>query len=279
MKLLFTSDLHGSSHHYAALVDLVRSRRCDTLVLGGDMLPDGDRGRPYQAVTDYIRNTFRQFLEQARQAQPKLTILKILGNHDWLFTLDELLKLQQAGLLRVLDHRHYVKLGGLAFLGLSYAPPAPYWIKDYERRDMTDDPPSDFCGYYWSTEKKWIMPVLGSDFFSQHESLEQILAEAPTYSEPWVFVSHAPPDNGLLDLLPGGLHVGSRAVRRFIEARRPLLALHGHIHESPGQTGHCTERVGQTLCVNPGQEHGRLCAVWWDSDNPDVVEHNLGIAM
>ncbi|MBN2211940.1 MAG: hypothetical protein JW709_11140 [Sedimentisphaerales bacterium] len=44
-------------------------------------------------------------------------------------------------------------------------------------------------------------------------------------------------------------------------------------------SGLCIERISRTLCVNPGQEHGRLCAVWWDSDNPDMVVHNLGIAM
>jgi len=181
--------------------------------------------------------------------------------------------------LQVLDHRHYVRAGGLPFLGMSYAPPAPYWIKDYERRDLTADEPSDFCGYYWSTEKKWIMPVLGREFFSHHSSLEQMLAEAPMTCEPWIFVCHAPPDNGNLDLLPGGLHVGSRAVRKFIEARQPLLSLHGHIHESPAQTGHCTERIGRTLCINPGQERDRLYAVWWDSNQPELVEHNLGIAM
>jgi Icc-related predicted phosphoesterase len=45
--------------------------------------------------------------------------------------------------------------------------------------------------------------------------------------------------------------VGSTAVRAAIERYQPMLGLHGHVHESPG-----TERLGGTLCINPGSEYG-----------------------
>ncbi len=45
--------------------------------------------------------------------------------------------------------------------------------------------------------------------------------------------------------------VGSTAVRAAIERYQPMLGLHGHVHESPG-----TERLGDTLCINPGSEYG-----------------------
>jgi Icc-related predicted phosphoesterase len=45
--------------------------------------------------------------------------------------------------------------------------------------------------------------------------------------------------------------VGSTAVRAAIERHQPLLGLHGHVHESPG-----SERLGATLCLNPGSEYG-----------------------
>lgn len=44
--------------------------------------------------------------------------------------------------------------------------------------------------------------------------------------------------------------VGSTAVREAIEAHQPLLALHGHIHESRG-----VDKLGRTLCINPGSEY------------------------
>lgn len=44
---------------------------------------------------------------------------------------------------------------------------------------------------------------------------------------------------------------GSTATRRFIEAKQPLLSLHGHIHESKGE-----EKIGRTQCLNPGSTYG-----------------------
>ena len=40
------------------------------------------------------------------------------------------------------------------------------------------------------------------------------------------------------------------AVRAVIETYQPLIALHGHIHESRG-----IAKLGKTVCVNPGSEY------------------------
>jgi Icc-related predicted phosphoesterase len=45
--------------------------------------------------------------------------------------------------------------------------------------------------------------------------------------------------------------VGSTAVRESIEQHQPLVALHGHIHESKGFV-----KLGRTICINPGSEYG-----------------------
>jgi Icc-related predicted phosphoesterase len=80
-----------------------------------------------------------------------------------------------------------------------------------------------------------------------------------------VFTVHVPPFGSGLDSAPAlrdmrvvtrGGHtvmepVGSRAVRAVLEEVQPLLALHGHVHESRG-----VKRLGRTLCVNPGSEYG-----------------------
>jgi hypothetical protein len=62
-----------------------------------------------------------------------------------------------------------------------------------------------------------------------------------------VFVPHAPPAKTALDRTWTGLHVGSTAVREFIERREPDLVICGHIHEARG-----TDRLGGTLIVNCG---------------------------
>jgi Icc-related predicted phosphoesterase len=59
--------------------------------------------------------------------------------------------------------------------------------------------------------------------------------------------------------------VGSRAIRAFIERRRPPLTLHGHVHESAG-----VDRLGGTVSVNPGDSLGTLRAVKVDLGNLSV---------
>lgn len=84
-----------------------------------------------------------------------------------------------------------------------------------------------------------------------------------------IFNFHAPPKDSTLDtaaqldwttdppkvVTSGGTPVmhgaGSAAVRAAIEKYQPLLSLHGHIHESRGQT-----TIGRTVAVNPGSEYG-----------------------
>lgn len=65
-----------------------------------------------------------------------------------------------------------------------------------------------------------------------------------------VLVSHNPPRDTVCDALPNGMHVGSVAVREFLEnagPNGPDVCLCGHIHEGRG-----TDHVGRTLVVNPG---------------------------
>jgi Icc-related predicted phosphoesterase len=44
-----------------------------------------------------------------------------------------------------------------------------------------------------------------------------------------------------------GTPVGSAAVRRFIESRKPQVCVVGHIHEGRG-----VDRIGETLVLNAG---------------------------
>ena len=62
-----------------------------------------------------------------------------------------------------------------------------------------------------------------------------------------LMICHTPPYATRLDRLMDGRPVGSPAVRAFIEARRPDLALVGHIHEGRG-----VDRVGETPVMNAG---------------------------
>jgi Icc-related predicted phosphoesterase len=50
-----------------------------------------------------------------------------------------------------------------------------------------------------------------------------------------------------------------------------LRSMHGHVHESPAVSGGYADRIGRTLCVNPGQTTERLHAVVFDTRNPSAT--------
>lgn len=63
----------------------------------------------------------------------------------------------------------------------------------------------------------------------------------------FVLVVHNPPFNTNMDKVETGEHVGSKAVRRFIENAKPMLAISAHIHEAGG-----TDKLGKTTLFYPG---------------------------
>lgn len=73
---------------------------------------------------------------------------------------------------------------------------------------------------------------------------EAMLAGAP---EGCVLVAHSPP-RGHVDISGSGQHLGSEAILGAIEAKRPQLAVCGHIHESWG----LESRLGPTRIANLG---------------------------
>ena len=67
-----------------------------------------------------------------------------------------------------------------------------------------------------------------------------------------ILVSHCPPKNTKVDQVSSGEHIGSIAVRRFIEKTAPTLVVSGHVHESQG-----TDTIGSTTIVNTGPAQKR----------------------
>lgn len=89
---------------------------------------------------------------------------------------------------------------------------------------------------------------------SMYELTEHEIADALEQGDsqlmtagPRVLLTHTPPRDTQLDVTRHGQHVGSEAVRRFIDRRQPSLVVCGHIHEARG-----IERLGSTQVVNCG---------------------------
>ncbi|EGB15923.1 metallophosphoesterase [Pseudodesulfovibrio mercurii] len=77
-----------------------------------------------------------------------------------------------------------------------------------------------------------------------------------------ICIIHEPPLDTEVDRLSNGQHVGSPAVRAFLERVQPALAVTGHIHEASG-----TDRIGETPVINPGMlAHGGFVRIDYDGE-------------
>ncbi|HHU14036.1 MAG: metallophosphoesterase family protein [Kiritimatiellae bacterium] len=77
--------------------------------------------------------------------------------------------------------------------------------------------------------------------------LKRLYQACATDASRTILVVHQPPYGTSTDMLYDGTHVGSHALRAFIDRYQPACCLSGHIHEAASRS-HC----GSTLVVNPG---------------------------
>jgi uncharacterized protein len=277
MKLVYATDLHGDARCYEALATLACTEQTDVVLLGGDLCAYSREAAPQLTFVD---GPIRSFLSVLKSAS--ITVLAIPGNVDRPATIARLRHFERDGLLRLLSLEPYrlVLPGGndepLDVIGYSHVPPTPFRLKDHERRDLSPEryhaPWPIFASPLASTGALAEVPA---DHLDQLPSIEEELAMIPPIGGCCLFVAHSPPWGGALDLSDSGDHVGSRAVRAWIEDRQPLLALHGHIHEAPDRSGRWAERIGRTICINPGPStNGSLQAVIAETtDLPRSLRH------
>lgn len=84
--------------------------------------------------------------------------------------------------------------------------------------------------------------------YSEEKASELVEAAARSYQGgQLILVSHCPPRDTRLDQVASGEHIGSTAVREFVEKRHPVLVISGHVHEAQG-----TDTIGSSILVNTG---------------------------
>lgn len=75
----------------------------------------------------------------------------------------------------------------------------------------------------------------------------------PTEGYKGIFIFHDPPFGIGLDNCKDGDKVGSKAMSEFIKNSNCYMSFHGHIHESPKISGNWFGKLGNTICIQPGQ--------------------------
>lgn len=259
----FTSDLHGQGALYEQLLAIAAAQRPGAVLIGGDLCPHaaGPDGVRRQRV--FLQGFLLEFARRLKEASPATSLALLMGNDDWAANADCLEA--EHGRSWSVVHERVVELHGVPVAGASWVPITPFAMKDWERwEDGEPEDPPRLDG--WTSRNHEIVPVRldpGRRRPTIAEALEPLAAASPP--DRTVYVLHSPPRDTSCDLTTARHHVGSRAIRAFLERHQPPIALSGHIHESPRISSSYRDRIGRTVVVNPGQfRTSRLCGVWFD---------------
>jgi uncharacterized protein len=194
----------------------------------------GDQAKLDALFSKEIQSRVRQWLDLAaeRLEGAKVPIILIPGNDDP-YDIDEPLAASQY--CTNADGQVVDIPGDLQVIGLGKSSPTP-----------------------WHTPREVSEDAFREEIYS--------LADQAKDPKRTIFLIHCPPFGSGLDTAPvldqnlrlqasaGDLirgPVGSTGVLEAVQKVRPLLSVHGHIHESGGE-----KKIGPTLCVNPGSEAG-----------------------
>jgi uncharacterized protein len=285
MLCYFVSDLHGRIGRYLALLERIESEKPDALFMGGDLLPmDLDLSWANQSdhrdfISDFLIPAFSKSAQSKSASIPRSFL--ILGNDDPRYHEETLFKGQEMGVWEYL-HGRSTEFAGRKVFGYSHIPPTPFQLKDWERYDV-----SRFV------DPGCISPEEGrrsveSDVLKQRYSTIQkdltALAEGQDLRQD-IFLFHSPPyqssldraalDGQMVDHVPRDVHVGSIAIRRFIEEHQPALTLHGHVHESTRLTGKWKDRIGETVCLQAAHDGPELSLIRFDPDDPAAATREI----
>ncbi|MEM4186004.1 MAG: metallophosphoesterase family protein, partial [Candidatus Caldarchaeum sp.] len=96
------------------------------------------------------------------------------------------------------------------------------------------------------------------------EQFASMLSRLKPSTSNFILVTHTPPYGVDADI-GRGTHLGSKAIREYVERERPLVVCCGHIHEARS-----ISTVGRTKVVNAGPARDGFCAAVNVADN--VVE-------
>jgi len=297
MRLVYTADLHGDIESYRALLELAVTTGARAAIVGGDLLPHAIKlQNAIESQREFITTRLRRLLIEFRGQHRLVAMYLLAGNDDWAAAITALADLEQEELAYPLHKRVYQLHANdeppLWLAGYACVPVTPFSIKDYER---SDDPStrSTGSGQVSSEPSRPIPPFsFGMAYASWNGSIESIdaatLSSRPSIADDLdklalqsdprrtIYVCHTPPADTALDQMPRGRHVGSWALRRFIERRQPPLTLHGHIHEAPDESGRYAIQLGDTWSINPGHSARRFQAVALDTgDLAGTIEHTI----
>lgn len=288
LTIFFTTDIHGSERCFRKFLNAGKFYEADVLILGADLtgkliVPISGSGSRWDV--DYLGT--KRTLETKAEVAEFESMVRDNGHYPFRAGEEEILyyeedpERQEELFIRVLCEsvRRWMELADERLKGTGircFMAPGnddPHeigpiideaeYVQNFDERCVELDDTHRMVGIGWSNPTPWDTPrELPEEELQRRMSA---LFEGVDDHDHLVAALHVPPHDSGLDqapLLSEDLQVqasvgqvvmqpvGSTAVRSVLEKYQPLLGLHGHVHESQGQT-----RIGRTLCLNPGSEY------------------------
>jgi len=265
--VVYSADLHGNDVQYEKLIGFARSVSADSLIIGGDIAPKrGGRGHLIYLQRAYLTERLQDLLLPFKEELPDSKLYLMMGNDDCACNLD-IFERYNNKLFHLIHGRRFNLTKDFDIVGYSFVPITPFMLKDWEKFDLSHVPQHLTTEY--AKRKSWNYGLEGfkstlegwknfhfTEDMEEEESIQRDLNESLFTKNPekTVYVFHAPPDNTCLDQRYDGSHVGSMAVRLFIEEHQPYLTLHGHIHETVAVSGDFKEIMGDSTSLSAGND-------------------------
>lgn len=283
-RLFFATDVHGSTVCWRKFLNSAEFYSADVLVLGGDttgkaIMPIIRENGSYR----FNRGGQEQHIEESELEAAKES-MEDAGYYPYVLTETEYERLEEAPdsearqteifeekmLERAEKWREMAeqRLPRDVPLFVSPGNDDPFVVdqvwEESDRIDLVEGEVVEIGQDYEMASTGWTNPTPWDTDREEPEEelterLEDVIADVEDMDRA-IFNFHAPPYDSQLDDAPeldenlkpkfgaqSTEPVGSTAVREAIETHQPPLSLHGHIHESRGQS-----TIGDTIAVNPG---------------------------
>jgi Icc-related predicted phosphoesterase len=287
-RLFYCSDIHGSQICFQKFLNAAKFYRANFLILGGDVtgkaiVPIVREGNSYSTSLLGIEQTVRGDAELAALERK----IADMGYYYYVGNSHEVdaIKADRPRLDRLFTElmvqrlQNWLNLASERLSGTEvqcYVMPGnddrEEAIKLLDQSDCVTNPDRDLVrldshhemislGYANITPWKCPRDVPEDSLM---EMIEEMVCQVKDIRN-CIFNIHIPPYDSGIDVTtaldehlkpvmtssgPVQISAGSVSVRSAIEKYQPLLALHGHIHESRG-----VAKVGRTICLNPGSEY------------------------
>jgi len=280
MKLLALADIHQGTDKWQMLVETCKDLqgKIDIVAISGDLFPKN--------VSIIKQNKRTQLLKESAQQIRNygMELVLIMGNDDNQNLIPFMEEEDRNGLWHYVSEKVAI-IKDYEFIGMPWVPDHPFGYKFWCRSEFKDDLGRDPLQYgkpcLVNSNNQYKNIDDYEAFLKNQPSIYDVLSKLASQVmnlNKSIWLIHAPPTDLRLDMCSNGQCVGSKAVLKFIDDYKPMLTIHGHIHESPEYNGNrwCVQ-YNQTFCVQCGQLMPYLYYSILEIENGQIINRKHSI--